>query len=314
MLNKSPMDQSFKLQAKNNELTVRTSSGKTNGTQPSQEQNISKPPQLKSYPSQTAQSAAMQPSMKQSNMTPGAMPSTMPGAGMMPYASALPQSMPSTMPGAGMMHYTGMMPGSMPPNMPSAMPSAMSGSGMLPPAGMMPHASMMQGAMPSTKSGAGLIPSPFQSPMQAAMQPSAVHPSAMPPTAMQSAAMQPSAMQPSAMQPFVPGIPAGSTIPGVPPTSQLPTPPGLMPLQQSYIENILRFNLGKVGTFYMTYENNTQWNAKIFKGKVEAAGRDHIIISDPKTGLRTLLLMVNLDYATFDEPLKYTSPYQIGNP
>jgi spore germination protein Q len=108
-----------------------------------------------------------------------------------------------------------------------------------------------------------------------------------------------------------PSAPTGTQMQGVPTT--LPasvTPPGLAPIEQSYIENILRFNLGKVGTFYMTYENNTQWNAKIFKGKLEAAGRDHIIISDTKTGTRYLLLMVNLDYATFDEELKYTSPYQ----
>jgi spore germination protein Q len=95
-------------------------------------------------------------------------------------------------------------------------------------------------------------------------------------------------------------------------TPPAPVPPGLAPIEQSYIENILRFNLGKVGTFYMTYENNTQWNAKIFKGKLEAAGRDHIIISDIKSGTRYLLLMVNLDYAAFDEELKYTSPYQQG--
>lgn len=84
--------------------------------------------------------------------------------------------------------------------------------------------------------------------------------------------------------------------------------------EQSYIENILRLNLGKVGTFYMTYENNSEWNAKIFKGVLEAAGRDHIIISDPQTGVRTILLMVNLDYATFDEPLIYQYPGVIGNP
>ncbi|TVX92280.1 spore coat protein GerQ [Paenibacillus agilis] len=76
-------------------------------------------------------------------------------------------------------------------------------------------------------------------------------------------------------------------------------------LEQSFVENILRLNLGKVGTFYMTYENNSEWNAKIFRGVLEAAGRDHIIISDPATGQRTLLLMVNLDYATFNEPLVY---------
>jgi spore germination protein Q len=85
--------------------------------------------------------------------------------------------------------------------------------------------------------------------------------------------------------------------------------PGLLPLEQSYIENILRLNLGKIATIYMTYENNSQWNAKIFKGRLEAAGRDHIIISDPKTGMRFLLLMVNLDYITFDEELNYSYPY-----
>ena len=109
-----------------------------------------------------------------------------------------------------------------------------------------------------------------------------------------------------------PSIPAGTPIQGVPTTMPAPVTPGLAPIEQSYIENILRFNLGKVGTFYMTYENNSQWNAKVFKGKIEAAGRDHIIISDIKSGMRTLLLMVNLDYVTFDEELKYTSPYQQG--
>jgi spore germination protein Q len=83
--------------------------------------------------------------------------------------------------------------------------------------------------------------------------------------------------------------------------------------EQSYIENILRLNLGKFGTFYMTYEGNKEWNARIFQGIIEAAGRDHIIISDPKTGRRIMLLMVNFDYATFDEPLLYQYPGVVGN-
>ncbi|MCM3270665.1 spore coat protein GerQ [Paenibacillus elgii] len=117
--------------------------------------------------------------------------------------------------------------------------------------------------------------------------------------------------QPTA-QAVPPMIPAGSSITaaGQPiPLAAAPTTPGQLPMEQSFIENILRLNLGKVATLYMTYENNTQWNAKIFKGRLEAAGRDHIIISDPKTGMRYLLLMVNLDYITFDEPLQYTYPY-----
>lgn len=108
----------------------------------------------------------------------------------------------------------------------------------------------------------------------------------------------------------VPMTPAGSVL----------TPPGglqtgvnvLPPIEESYIENILRLNLGKMATIYMTYENNRDWNAKIFKGRLEAAGRDHIIISDPVTGMRFLLLMVNLDYITFDEELNYAYPFRGG--
>lgn len=120
---------------------------------------------------------------------------------------------------------------------------------------------------------------------------------------------------PGTMAGGVPGIPAGATIPTAQPTAP-PAPgavvPGLLPVEESYIENILRLNLGKIATIYMTFENNTQWNAKIFRGVLEAAGRDHIIISDPQTGMRYLLLMVNLDYITFDEKLKYAYPYPVS--
>lgn len=90
-----------------------------------------------------------------------------------------------------------------------------------------------------------------------------------------------------------------------PDQTAFPQIPGQLPIEQSYIENILRLNLGKEATIYATYENNREWNAKVFKGILEAAGRDHIIISDPKTGQRILLLMVNVDYITFDEELQY---------
>ncbi|WP_429370821.1 spore coat protein GerQ [Paenibacillus sp. DS2015] len=107
-----------------------------------------------------------------------------------------------------------------------------------------------------------------------------------------------------------PQVPSGS--PMTPTGNVVSTPPPVF--EQSYVENILRANLGKTGTFYMTYENNSEWNAKIFKGVIEAAGRDHIIISDRATGKRYLLLTLNLDYVTFDEPLNYTYPGVIGNP
>lgn len=83
---------------------------------------------------------------------------------------------------------------------------------------------------------------------------------------------------------------------------------GMLPIEQSYIENILRLNRGKHVTVYMTFENNREWNAKVFKGVIEAAGRDHIILSDPESDKRYLLLMVYLDYVTFDEEINYDYP------
>ena len=43
--------------------------------------------------------------------------------------------------------------------------------------------------------------------------------------------------------------------------------------EQSYIENILRLNLGKNVSVYMNFENS-QWGSKIFKGRLEAAEAD----------------------------------------
>jgi len=89
------------------------------------------------------------------------------------------------------------------------------------------------------------------------------------------------------------------------PANQSTNNQNMLPIQQSYIENILRLNKGKEATVYMTFEGN---RAETFKGIIEAAGRDHIILSDSTTGMRYLLLMVYLDYITFDEEINYQYP------
>lgn len=83
----------------------------------------------------------------------------------------------------------------------------------------------------------------------------------------------------------------------------------MLPTEQSYIENILRLNEGKVATVYMSFENDAEWSSKVFKGVLEAAGRDHIILSDPESGKRYLLLMIYLDYITFEGEINYAYPY-----
>ncbi|CAH2713989.1 hypothetical protein BACCIP111895_01143 [Neobacillus rhizosphaerae] len=81
--------------------------------------------------------------------------------------------------------------------------------------------------------------------------------------------------------------------------------PGMLPIEQSYIENILRLNKGKLVHVFTTFEGNSQWNAKEFTGIIEAAGRDHVILSDPQKGTRYLIPMVAVDYITFDEQIEY---------
>jgi spore germination protein Q len=105
--------------------------------------------------------------------------------------------------------------------------------------------------------------------------------------------------------PQFPPAGAGSGSPSAP-SGQAP---GMLPIEQSYIENILRLNKGKLVTVFATFEGNNQWNAKEFRGIIEAAGRDHVILSDPQAGTRYLIPMVALDYVTFSEEIEYEYPF-----
>ncbi|BAQ09848.1 spore coat protein [Bacillus sp. OxB-1] len=86
-------------------------------------------------------------------------------------------------------------------------------------------------------------------------------------------------------------------------------PGGRSPVQgreESYIENILRLNRGKIGNFHFSFEHGaTGTTAKNVRGMVEAAGRDHVILSESGTGHRYLFPMIYFDYAEFDEELRY---------
>ena len=68
------------------------------------------------------------------------------------------------------------------------------------------------------------------------------------------------------------------------------TVPPTQPVEQTYVENILRVNVGKKGTFYFSYTGSKTWN-------------HFIIVTD--TGKTVMLLLVYLLWAEFDEPLDY---------
>ncbi len=85
----------------------------------------------------------------------------------------------------------------------------------------------------------------------------------------------------------------------------------MLNLEQSYIENILRLNRGKLATFYFSFPDSVDWRDKTFTGIIEAAGRDHIIIRDPNTNRWHLLLMIYLNYVDFNEKINYSNEYYL---
>jgi len=87
------------------------------------------------------------------------------------------------------------------------------------------------------------------------------------------------------------------------------TPPGELPMEQSYIENILRLNRGKMVRVHMTFTDSNEWRDRVFVGIVEQSGRDHIILSDPATGRWYLLLMIYLNFIEFDEKINYSPEF-----
>ena len=78
--------------------------------------------------------------------------------------------------------------------------------------------------------------------------------------------------------------------------------------EESYIENIVRLNRGKLATFYMSYSDSNEWRDRVYRGVIEAAGVDHIIISDPRDGKRYILLNIYLDWIEFNEEINYDYP------
>ncbi len=85
------------------------------------------------------------------------------------------------------------------------------------------------------------------------------------------------------------------------------------PFEQSYIENILRLNRGKNVRVHMTFPDSTEWRDMEFTGIIEESGRDHIVLSEPATGKWQLLLMIYVDFITFDERINYSQQFVPNN-
>lgn len=87
--------------------------------------------------------------------------------------------------------------------------------------------------------------------------------------------------------------------------------PNTIPDEQSYIENILRLNKGKKARFHVTVPGSVEWQDRVFEGIIEQSGKDHIIVSNPNTGEWYLVLMIYLDFVTFEEPINYKQEFYL---
>ncbi len=105
---------------------------------------------------------------------------------------------------------------------------------------------------------------------------------------------------------YTPGSPLYSGTSVTPNQQTAPSSMPDFPMEQSYIENILRANKGKQARIHMTFPDSTEFRDREFVGIIEQSGRDHIILSDPATGKWYLLLMIYVDFITFDEKINYS--------
>ena len=113
--------------------------------------------------------------------------------------------------------------------------------------------------------------------------------------------------------PVFPGVGLNNnTVPNqqsVPSYEQTQTMINPLTSEQSYIENILRLNRGKKAKLHVTVPGSKEWQDRVFEGIIEQSGRDHVIMSNPNTGEWYLVLMLYLDFVTFDEPIKFIKDF-----
>lgn len=77
------------------------------------------------------------------------------------------------------------------------------------------------------------------------------------------------------------------------------------PMEQSYIENIIRNNIGKKVRVHASFSDSVEWRDRVFTGYIEHAGRDNLVINDKDNGKNYLILMIYLDFVEFDEEITY---------
>lgn len=70
--------------------------------------------------------------------------------------------------------------------------------------------------------------------------------------------------------------------------------------QRDYAENLFKANIGKRIEVYVSFADSIEWRDSIFRGILEDAGRDFLLIRDEGSNKRYVLWNVYLDYVVFE--------------
>lgn len=74
---------------------------------------------------------------------------------------------------------------------------------------------------------------------------------------------------------------------------------------QSYLENTLKFNKGKVGKFYFSFPYSDKYKDIEFTGILKQIGKDFIIIKDSTSEKCYMIPLMYLSYIQFEENINY---------
>ena len=73
------------------------------------------------------------------------------------------------------------------------------------------------------------------------------------------------------------------------------------------IVNILKNNHGKKAKFYITIPGSNTYQDKVIEGIIEYTGKDNVIVSNPENGEWYLVILMFLDFVTFEEKINYSN-------
>lgn len=73
----------------------------------------------------------------------------------------------------------------------------------------------------------------------------------------------------------------------------------------SFAEEILKSNIGRNATIYMSFPDSIEWRDKTFQGTILENGRDYILIKENISNKIYLLWSIYINYVEFEDNINF---------